>query len=334
MKKKLLLQLANILKNKWSGKDETPTRFIINIAKNEVYKKLIEKYSAIDLFIVLLLIIAEKQGRDIENEYDLIKLNIFSFSIIETTEDEPDIDCDSCSGSGNRDCGKCDGSGKDECHECDGSGDEECRTCDGVGTFEGQCGTCDGTGTETCSKCDGDGVDDENNTCSLCDGDGSQECESCDGTGDYKCDDCGGSGSNDCRLCDGEGDIECSWCEGTGKELCGECDGEGYLPAEGKVEILQKYYVSYDLNIKDLLERKLRLSVVSEKLDDKIANSNTTFLVNAETGLMEKYKIDNLSIDSLYFGELEDGEPNLRFYNYYSKGARLEVFNLEDFFGD
>lgn len=330
MKKHLILQLVNHLKNKWSAKDDTPTKFIKKIAENEVYSRLISVYSTIDLFIVGMLIKALNEGRDIEDEYVLIKSNIFSFSTVTIDEFNPEVDCDDCDGSGERTCNQCN-NGSIACDECDGEGDIECNSCEGTG-YEHECGACEGTGYESCDDCDGDGVDDENETCSSCGGKGNQECGDCDGTGNETCSDCGGSGKNNCTWCGGDGRISCDFCDGSGDQPCYECDGSGKVVVNDKVAITQKYYVSYDLNIKSILNEYPELDLIPKNLELKIINSDKTFLTDENSGLMEEYNIDNPLIDTLYFGEFDYGLPTLRYWDYYSKGRKVEVLNLTDFF--
>jgi len=110
-------------------------------------------------------------GNDIKlinDLYDLIVANIFSFSVFEVTEVNPYIDCDECDG-GHSECRYCYGDGDLDCDDCNGSGEDDegrtCDSCDGSGKVE--CDECDGIGSESCSYCDGTGETESTDTYDL-----------------------------------------------------------------------------------------------------------------------------------------------------------------------
>ena len=126
---------------------------------------------------------------------------LFFATIIESSGDKYDAECEECGGNGTETCPECD------------NGRVECEECDGDGTF-------------TCSTCDGDGkvLDDEGNEieCDECDGEGTVECYECQGAGTVSCSNCGGSEEIECDECSGDGVYEtddniydeyfiCSW---------------------------------------------------------------------------------------------------------------------------
>lgn len=122
------------------------------------------------------------EGKNPEELNSILDKNLFLFSVIHFG-DSPEIECDSCYGSGSEECSRCDGSGKNECSDCQGESEVECDTCDGSG------------------------VDEEGEPCKDCQGGGLVKCESCDGEGEYECGHCDGEGNESCDYCDGSGRV-------------------------------------------------------------------------------------------------------------------------------
>ena len=302
MNKKTLLTLAGHL-SKFYKDDDNPTSFTKELLSNKKFKVFFGKSNVSDLLAVAIIINAKKKGLNPEEEYDKYELNAFSFSTVLVTEHEPDVPCENCNESGEVSCGGCNGRGTEECPDCFGSGQEDCRYCEGSGQEE--CSVCDGTGYE----------EDEDEECGTCNGDGTTYCNTCDG-----------SGREDCQTCDG-GEIHCEQCGGSGEESCDDCEGTGYISAYDKVAITQSYYVSYDLEIKDLLERKPELSEVSQKLYDKIMESPRTFLINIYDGVMDTF--EGSADNTTFFGEIEEGVPSMMSRN---NGKKIDVFSLTDLF--
>jgi hypothetical protein len=108
---------------------------------------------------LVFLIKAYKDGRELTEMLSRLETELFTFSIIEVSNDDVEESCDNCGGNGQNDCYQCDGRGQVDCEECGGSGEDEegntCNLCDGDGTIE--CDTCNGNGTEECDYCDGTG---------------------------------------------------------------------------------------------------------------------------------------------------------------------------------
>jgi hypothetical protein len=134
--------------------------------------------------------------------------------------------------------------------------------------------------------------------CEECMGDGSSECTWCDGAGEVDCDECDGSGEdeegNSCDECQGGGKVECNNCDGEGTQECGYCDGQGYNDTEDYVPYDLGYYVSYDENLKNTLQRKL----LRNDTEDPEFNSKKTFLLAVnEVGVKDG---DSESIDDNY----------------------------------
>ena len=301
MNKKTLFTLAGHLSKFWKEGDN-PISFTKELLSNKKYKIFFGRLNVSDLLIVSIIINAKKKGLNPEEEYEKYELNAFSFSTVLVTEHEPDIPCENCGESGEVTCGNCNGRGTEECPDCFGSGTQDCSNCDG-------------NGQEECTVCDGTGYEDEDEECNECDGDGTTDCDMCDG-----------SGREDCRTCDG-GEIHCETCGASGNESCDECSGTGYIDGYDKLAINQDYYVSYDLEIKDLLERKPHLSEISEKLYDKIMESPRTFLVNDYNGIMDKF--EDSADNTMFFGELEEGNPSIMARG---NGKVLDIFSLTDLF--
>lgn len=97
-----------------------------------------------------------KNPDDITHELDN---NLYLFTIISfSSNNEVEIDCDSCSGFGRETCDDCGGSGELECGDCDGTGEsdgETCDACDGAGQVD--CDLCLGEKYFDCEQCDGRG---------------------------------------------------------------------------------------------------------------------------------------------------------------------------------
>ena len=301
MNKKALFTLASHLSKFWQHTDN-PVSFTKELLTNKKYKIFFNKLEVSDLLIISILINAKKKGLNPEEEYEKYELNVFSFSSILVAEHEPDIPCENCGESGEITCEDCNGRGAEDCPHCFGNGYEDCSTCDGNG--EEECGTCDGTGYE-----------DEDEECGTCSGTGTDECGTCEGTG-----------REDCSTCDG-GEINCETCAGSGNESCDECSATGYITGYDKLAITQDYYVSYDLEIKDLFERKSHLSIIPQKLYDKIMESPRTFLINYHDGIMDKF--EDSADNTMFFGEMEEGIPSIMSR---SNGKVLDVFSLTDLF--
>jgi len=112
---------------------------------------------------LVFLIKAFKDGRELREVMERLQTDLFTFSLIEVSNDAVEDTCGSCGGDGSYACHECGGSGDVECPDCDGSGDDEdgvCQTCSGDGRVE--CDYCEGSGSEDCDDCYGSGsVDDD-----------------------------------------------------------------------------------------------------------------------------------------------------------------------------
>lgn len=139
--------------------------------------------------IRLLFLINPDVNNPIEDElFDGSNLYItyieYASDSIEKLDEEENVDCETCDGSGREDCYECDITGDETCAPCDGDGVEECTSCDGSGEVE------DGEDTLVCDECGGSGEND----CYTCEGKGSVDCGYCDGDGYVDCYDCDGFG--------------------------------------------------------------------------------------------------------------------------------------------
>lgn len=162
----ITLNIVDNIKKYWT-KSDTPASFVAHLLHNEKFSTFFKKYNVNDLFIVSMLISAEKNGLNINDEYKKIKNFLFCFSTILVNEHEPDIECDICDGETTLTCSECYGRGYDECGECDGTGlishydgdynyigDIDCKHCD---DGYANCEHCDGAGKSECYNCDGEG---------------------------------------------------------------------------------------------------------------------------------------------------------------------------------
>ena len=104
---------------------------------------------------LVFLIKAYKDGKELTDMLGRLETELFTFSIIEVSNDDVEESCDYCGGDGQNNCSECDGRGQVDCEECGGSGEDEegnsCNLCDGDGYVE--CGTCNGNGSEGCDNC-------------------------------------------------------------------------------------------------------------------------------------------------------------------------------------
>jgi hypothetical protein len=137
------------------------------------------------------------------------------------------------------------------CEHCGGDGQVSCTECYGGATT---CSECDGEGDVTCSECDGDGKD-------------------LDGE---SCDECGGSGQVSCDNCGANGDVSCDNCGGTSQEDCWECDGSGEIRVDDRIPFTISVYVSYDTNLKNILEQKI---LRNEPIFDNFIVGNKSILL-------------------------------------------------------
>lgn len=78
-------------------------------------------------------------------------------------EEETEVECSDCGGTGEIECDECCGSCTLDCEECGGNGEceegDSCPSCDGSGEIE--CVFCSGDGQETCECCGGSGQENE-----------------------------------------------------------------------------------------------------------------------------------------------------------------------------
>lgn len=128
------------------------------------------------------------KGNDDRNIVEIIKNNIYVFTVINFSDVETEITCEECSGNGEVSCSECNGDGEIDCNECDGTGEQDCSECGGDGQME-----------------DVDGV---SASCDGCQGGGKVECDACDGSGYNGCGECY-RGYNKCYDCEGNGSITC-----------------------------------------------------------------------------------------------------------------------------
>lgn len=174
----LKLTLVKRLQRLWKPGDTT-VGFFKDLRGDKKIRHFFENYDLIDLIEICMLVNAVNHGLDLNKEYDLMKKNLFTFSLIRVEELGPEVECGACDGSGEITCDSC-YEGSVDCPHCD-DGDIDCRRCDGTGE-------------------DSDGED-----CTHCDGSGYEQCEYCDGDGRMDCDECGGTGNAGCDTCETSG---------------------------------------------------------------------------------------------------------------------------------
>lgn len=94
------------------------------------------------------------------------------------------VNCDNCSGVGDKNCSSCRSTGKIKCSSCQGQSGRTCTVCRGSGSYgsgsmQFACTSCFGKGTKQCAYCGNSGED----ICSPCNGTGRRVCVYCAGTG-------------------------------------------------------------------------------------------------------------------------------------------------------
>jgi len=263
-KKDILVAFANRNKSKFEGK--TPTE-VHNIVRNHLgFKQVFDLWSAEDIVIFVFLLTTPVN--DLNIAYDVISINLYGYQMIQLTEKDPNVDCDTCEGDGYYPCDECGGRGKESCLECD-DGDIECDVCDG------------------------DGRDEEG-----------EECDNCEGRGYDRCQECDGRGYTDCTYCE-EGDVNCNNCDGTGEVTKdGSVKYEGiqvlsYNPDvknmidDDFVKISEKLYLETPSKFYNLLLRDLE--VVSEDFDDYEID-DTLLIQVVEHGALDLRKTGNYQI--------------------------------------
>jgi hypothetical protein len=127
------------LSKKFSGtySDEIPSDFYRELKRMSVYHNIFDSYNPIDTVILCFLVSEINRGNtDLENTYDQIKNNLYSFCIGEITEEDVMDECEFCSGYGTQKCSSCGGDSDITCHECGGNGREDCEYCEGSGEME------------------------------------------------------------------------------------------------------------------------------------------------------------------------------------------------------
>jgi len=253
------LALVKRLQKLWRPGDTT-IGFFKDLRANKKIKHFFENYDLTDLIEICMLVNVANHGLDLNKEYDLMKKNLFTFSLIRVEELSPEVDCGVCDRSGEIRCDYC-YNGSVDCAHCDG-GDIDCRRCDGSG---------EGPDEEDCTHCDG-------------------------------------SGYEQCEYCDGDGKIDCDECGGTGDIGCDECEASGYVNREDRMQISQLEYISYDVKLKDILERKNEFDVMSDEIMEYISNSKSTSILSDFGGINDESKIvlDDADFEEgvVYFGEL------------------------------
>lgn len=279
--------LASKLKERYKGYDN-PTGIYLNLKNDMFVSPLLKdgRLSGLDLFYLIFMIYLLNQGKSGDSILNLLQNFTFGFKVSVILESDPDVECDSCSGTGELECDSCYGAGTRECDECDGTGEKSCDTCDGEGRVD-------------CDTCDGTGEDEEGGSCSECDGDGYVNCTECRGRGSENCDWCGG-----------DGDLNCGNCDGTGNEECTECDGKGEVEQTGYNKVDVHSFLSISTKLKDVLldfeERK-----ISQELFEQIENDKLTINLSVIDDIVDDfygdYEDDDIIMDYI------DETPNIFF---------------------
>lgn len=134
------------------------------LLKNKYLDEVLNNLDPMDLVKLIFCINEYRKGNhNLDEILDKINTQLYSFSIAYFYSDNPEAQCDDCSGRGRVDCYDCGGSGIVSCDDCDGLGEievgdneyETCSDCSGSGNFS--CEYCGGSGDETCGSCDGSG---------------------------------------------------------------------------------------------------------------------------------------------------------------------------------
>lgn len=163
MEKSRLISLSKKF-SRTNPKLQDPKSVYSELVGTKEYEVFLSRLKGEDIALLCFLIPFAKITEDLGPIYDKIFVNLFTFSLIQIDEIEPEIYCPSCDSKGYIECAECDGDGEEGCYECGGNGENYASDEDGGGA----CNTCKGSGNIKCSGCDGIG----DNPCQTCDGNG------------------------------------------------------------------------------------------------------------------------------------------------------------------
>ena len=155
-------------------KNKSPHFFFDFMVKDDTTSSFFTKFSINDIILLSFTTSAVSYGLEptrVDSLIDEIRNNIFTFTIGEVTDNNPQETCDNCGGDGETECGNCGGDGSLSCDDCGGDGkiedDEEYHTCDNCGGDGSlSCDECS-QGYVRCDNCDGLGEVDRNGYINL-----------------------------------------------------------------------------------------------------------------------------------------------------------------------
>ena len=141
-------------------KNNNPQFFYTLSTKEKFIKTFFNHLSGNDLVYFCFMSSAISLGMKPQELYEFylnLQNNIFTFAIVEVTNDESTETCYDCGGDGEVYCGNCEGTALVNCPSCDGEGeidDIPCDECDGEGSI--RCDECS-SGYVNCDTCYGTG---------------------------------------------------------------------------------------------------------------------------------------------------------------------------------
>lgn len=260
-----------------------PNDVYFKLKNNDFIKVLIKdnRLSGRDLVYLIFLISLQNKGMKGDDILRLLDNFLFGFMLVEITQDEPDVECEYCSGNGQIECDTCYGSGNNDCSECDNTGEVNCDECGGMGRVD-------------CDECGGTGEDEEGETCSDCDGDGYLNCPECHG-----------KGTEGCSWCDGDGEVSCNNCDGSGHEDCHECDGSGEITEDGKNEFIEYNFLSLNNKIRDRLIDFESGNKINEEFYGSLYKDEFTLLCSESTEISDEF-YDSVDVGDYVFSTMSE----------------------------
>ncbi len=139
----------------------------LDLINHPILEPMIKSISPIDTLKLVFGVYEYKKGNhDIQSVLNGLDIELYAFSLVHFTNENPEIKCEECDGTGRVDCSSCDGTGEVECDNCYGTGtveddegdDVDCDECDNGYT---SCEYCS-NGSESCYECEGEGVVESN----------------------------------------------------------------------------------------------------------------------------------------------------------------------------
>ena len=121
MEKSRLISLSKKF-SRTNPKLQDPKSVYSELVGTKEYEVFLSRLKGEDIALLCFLIPFAKITEDLGPIYDKIFVSLFTFSLIQIDEIEPEIDCPSCDSEGYVVCAECDGDGENYASDEDGGG--------------------------------------------------------------------------------------------------------------------------------------------------------------------------------------------------------------------